>query len=210
MENDKGSIETFCRQILSDAEIEAEKNLEKARAVSQEKKKIALSEVERYREEVLEKARDQARKIKKRFLSSVGLESKKILLREKGGLIARAMEKLKEKFGEFAHSDKYRDFIKNLIIESIAALKGADFLVEVSETNLNLVNEAMFEEIKTELAEKHTRTARLRLAERRLEDDPGVKVYTDDHRVLYDNTIASMFSRYNDDLRLLIHKELFE
>ena len=68
----------------------------------------------------------------------------------------------------------------------------------------------MLKKIEKELAEKDGQAISLDLADGKLTDTGGVKIYTADGRTLYDNTVVSIFNRYEEDLRLLMHKELFK
>ena len=210
MEQNKESIDGFCRQIIGDAEGEAKKILENAQRVAGERQKSARTEVERYRRELDKKTRDQAEKIKKRILSSLNLESKKIFLKGKGDLVAEGIARLRQKFDEFTRSESYRDFLKELIVEGVSALPGYEFTVEVSEANSGRADNEMLKEIETEFAEKDGRAISLHLADGKLTDTAGVKIYTADGRTLYDNTVVSIFNRYKEDLRLFMHKELFK
>ena len=209
MEDRNPSVEELCRQILSDAEAEAEKSLERARRVAEDRMKGARSDVEKYRDELLKSTREKSETARRKILSSVSLESKKIRLKEKGDLIEGAMKLIREKFFAFADSDAFGGYLKKLIVEGVLALKGADFVIEINRTHAAMINDSTLRELEQDISKEDGRVVRLELSKEEL-NDIGVKVYTKDGRMLFDNSVKAIFNRQQDDLRLFLHQKLFE
>jgi len=209
MEDNSRSVQQLCRQILADAEAEAAKALERARRVAEDRLKTARSEAERYRTSQLKDAREKAETMRRKILSSVNLESKKILLKQKGDLIDDAIKLVQEKFRAFVGSKESENYLKNLIIDAVHALQGDHFIIELGEANPPAAIEAMLPELEARLSQEYDRTIRLKLSDRTFKNDAGVKVYTENGRMLFDNSLEAIFKRRRDDLRLFLHKELF-
>ena len=209
MEDRNPSVEELCRQILADAEAEADKSLERARRVAEDRMKGARSDVEKYRDELLKSAKEKSETVRRKILSSVSLESKKIRLKGKGDLIEGAMKLVREKFFAFADSDAFGDYLKKLIVEGVLALKGADFVIEINRAHAAMVNDSTLRELEQDILKEQGRVVRLELSKEELKDI-GVKVYTKDGRMLFDNSVKAIFNRQQDDLRLFLHQKLFE
>jgi vacuolar-type H+-ATPase subunit E/Vma4 len=209
MEDRNSSVNELCRQILADAEAEAQKSLERARRVAGERMKNAHAEVEKYRNGLLKSAREKSQTARRKILSSVSLESKKIRLKEKGDLIDGAMKLVRERFFAFAGSDAFTDYLKNLIVEGVLALKGEEFVIETNSTHSAIVNDSTLKELEQDISKKHGLVVRLELSIEELKD-AGVKVYTKDGRMLFDNSVKAIFKRQQDDLRIFLHNKLFE
>ena len=209
MEDINPSVHELCRQILSDAQAEAEKALERARRVADDRIKNARLDVEKYRDDLLKKAAEKSKTARRKILSSVSLESKKIRLKEKGSLIEGAMKLVREKLFAFAGSEAFSGYLKNLIVEGVLALKGEAFVIETSRTHSAIVNDSTLKELEQHISKAHGLVVRLELSKEELKDT-GVKVYTKDGRMLFDNSLKAIFKRHQDDLRLFLHNKLFE
>jgi vacuolar-type H+-ATPase subunit E/Vma4 len=196
-----GHVELLCRAVSGEGDqqaglILAEAEAEAARIVAE-----ARERAEHEQASELLVRRSAAYAEAKRIVDSAELEARKRIMTFREQVIQEVLEALQERLKEFSKEPGYGDFLMTALGEGVDHLTGTAFVVELHMADLDLVAERA-----RKWAGEHSLTIEFKPS---TAIDAGLRVYTVDQRLLYDNTLAARLRRSENDIRQEIRRILF-
>lgn len=196
-----GQVELLCRAIAEEGRREAENALSAAEAEAESALTKAREEAEKALEGQLLARRSAAYSEAKRIVDSTELEARKSILTFREQVVLEALGALQARLQAFKREPGYADFLLRALAEGIELLSGTEFVVELDGEDLDL------------LAETARKWAEDRGVAVDLRPDPsldgGVRVYTSDRHLLYDNSLSARLRRNENELRQEIWRRVF-
>lgn len=200
------NIEILARVIIDDATREAENIIEKAKDESQsikEKGIVAARELKIHAESNSFHARLACKKAKSIALAEFKARSE--ILRYKEEEINRILQQIQMEFFALPHNEEYPKILKRLIIDSLEALRGEgeEFIFRINASDRSILSESEIHEIGK------TTGNHLAMDQTPAEIIGGVIVMRKDYRVIYDNSLESIFERKRQQMRYMAAECMF-
>jgi V/A-type H+-transporting ATPase subunit E len=196
-------------EILTQSKSEAESILDQAKKEYDRQINQAKKEADREQEQLLKNGQVQASGIRKKILSNVKLEVKKQQLDTREKVIVQIFQILTDRLiGYRDHSD-YLQFLIESIVEAAVALPGDRIQLCVGEKEKQLLETKTLHSIEKQIMDRSKRKVTLNITEDFI-DEGGVLAFTADKRMRFDNRFSAQLHRMEDEMRLMIVREVFE
>jgi V/A-type H+-transporting ATPase subunit E len=201
-------VDKIKAKILEDAKAEANKIISEA---EEEKAKIlekAKEEAEKRKAEILKRGEKEAEMTKSRIISEAKLEAKKKLLEAKEGIIEMAINKLKEELVKLPEQPEYKDKLINLIKDGAVSLGGGELIVRLNSRDMGLIEDSTLWNLEKEIESITKKVTVLK------KGDPvdiigGCIIETADGLKSLDNSLEAIFNRNLNVIRARITEKLF-
>jgi V/A-type H+-transporting ATPase subunit E len=201
-------VDKIKAKILEDAKAEANKIISEA---EEEKAKIlekAKEEAEKRKAEILKRGEKEAEMTKSRIISEAKLEAKKKLLEAKEGIIEMAINKLKEELVKLPEQPEYKDKLINLIKDGAVSLGGGELIVRLNSRDMELIEDSTLWNLEKEIESITKKVTVLK------KGDPvdiigGCIIETADGLKSLDNSLEAIFNRNLNVIRARITEKLF-
>jgi vacuolar-type H+-ATPase subunit E/Vma4 len=196
-----GEMELLCRAVAEEARKEAEKILSRAR---EEAERIIADAGERSEKEYAEESlarRSKAYAEAKHVVDAAELEARKRIMAFRDEVIREVLSALGARLKAFRNEPSYSELLTSAVREGIEHLLGREFIVELNGEDL----ESQRDEI-VKLAAEMSVTIEMKPSSA---FEGGVRVYTADRRLLYDNSLSARLVRSEDDIRQEIWRAIF-
>ncbi|ADC68703.1 H(+)-transporting two-sector ATPase E subunit [Methanocaldococcus sp. FS406-22] len=201
-------VDKIKAKILEDAKAEANKIISEA---EEEKAKIlekAKEEAEKRKAEILKKGEKEAEMTKSRIISEAKLEAKKKLLEAKEEIIEMAINKLKEELVKLPEQPEYKDKLVNLIKDGAVSLGGGELIVRLNSRDMELIEDSTLWNLEKEIESITKKVTVLK------KGDPvdiigGCIIETADGLKSLDNSLEAIFNRNLNVIRARITEKLF-
>ncbi|MGD9140826.1 MAG: V-type ATP synthase subunit E family protein [bacterium] len=190
-------------EILADAEAQARKLVENAgrSAVAEEKK--TEKEIEKIREDARAGWDSRVEKIRMREVSTARIEARRILLDAREQAVAKMFAEIEEGLDHLREDPgRYRESLRNLAVEAVAAIGGEGVVLRFSEKDRGLADEALLGEIRAGVEAVAGGTAFQ--AEFTAGAGGGCVAASADGRVVFDNTLGRRLERMRSGIRAMI------
>ena len=184
------TVERETRQIIADAEAEADSIRERAKA-----------EARTERDEILRRAREEAETRESQAVSTARLEAQTIKLRQREQMLDRVFEQACERIPSVVDRVDYDEIARALLREAIDHLGGVDIVVKVDEHTRQALGIETLEELEEGL-DIHLEYGP------QLERGTGVVLETVDGHRRYDNRLERRLERQQEALRAAVHRIL--
>jgi V/A-type H+/Na+-transporting ATPase subunit E len=196
-----GQVELLSRAIAEEGHREVEKLLAQALTEAERMVAEARDQAEKHYEEEVLSSRSKAHAEARRMVDTAELEARRRVTAFRRQVLQEVLDALEERLKRFRNEPAYGDFLVSAVREAIEHLAGKEFVVELEEQDVEAVQERI-EETARELS--------VTIEVRRLTAfDGGVRVYTADQRLLFDNSLAARLKRNEDAIRQEIWREIF-
>lgn len=199
----KEGLSAIAREVLEDAEKEAEALVLNVEKEAKETLKETKSEADKIYTTTMSEAAVKIEVESRRIQSLSEVEARNLLLETKEALVDKAFEKAQSQFNSFVKTEAYHGYLLTLIKEAAKNLETKDLVVYVNQVD------------KTWLAKGHLQ----KLSEKLLIDlklgkevEPilgGCKIQTVDGKKTYDNTLENQLKQLRPVLRGEIAQVLF-
>lgn len=196
-----GHVELLCRAVAEEGRKEAEKILAQARVEAERILADAQERAQRECEGEILARRSKANAEAKRMIDSAELEAGKRIMAFRERVLRDVFDALAERIKSFSKEPSYSEFLGSAVEEGIDRLLSRELVVELNEEDL----EAQRERI-AELAEKKALTIEVKPSS---SFKGGVRIYTADRRLLYDNSLSARLERSAEDIRQEIWRAIF-
>lgn len=133
--------ELLAQAIIAQAQEEAAKIRAAAKAAADALIAEAEAEATKRREIIAEEERARALKEQDKALALAELEARRLFLRTREELIERVFIRAEEALATFRKHPQYPGLLQHLLQEGIAALAGDEFVVEVAPADLSLAEQ---------------------------------------------------------------------
>lgn len=196
-----GEVELLCRAISEEGRREADRILSEAKSEAEKIIAEAQNQAEnRYEEEILSR-RSKAHSEARRMIDSAELGVRRRLMAFREEIVREIFETLQERLKHFRDEPSYADFLMLALREAIGHLPGKEFIAELDREDERLIKDRI---------EGLVRELSVTIETRQLPAlDGGVRVFTGDQRLLYDNSLSARLRRNEDAIRQEIWGEIF-
>ncbi len=202
-------VDKIKSKILEDAKAEANKIISEA---EEEKAKIlekAKEEAEKRKAEILKKGEKEAEMTKSRIISEAKLEAKKKLLKAKEEIIEMAIKKLREELTKLPEQPDYKDKLIKLIKEGAVSLGGGELVVRLNKKDMALIDDSTLWNLEKEVESVTKKVTVLKKGEP-VDIIGGCIIETADGLKSLDNSLEAIFNRNLNIIRLKITEKLFK
>lgn len=188
--------------VMAEAQSQAQKILDEARAQAAKVRRQAESEAEEQRRGILQDARAKAAAWRADAQATARVEAQKLKLRRREKLLEQVFAQAGEQLPGLPARADYSELIFSLVREAVQGLPGAaTLLVRADAATEHLFSIAKLESLGRALG------VELRAGEP-LDSRVGVLVTTEDGRRIYDNTLAARLERLRALLRASVYRIL--
>ncbi|MEO2117611.1 MAG: V-type proton ATPase subunit E [Methanocaldococcus sp.] len=201
-------VDKIKTKILEDAKAEANKIISEA---EEEKAKIlekAKEEAEKRKAEILKKGEKEAEMTKNRIISEAKLEAKKKLLETKEEIIEMAINKLKEELTKLPEQPEYKDKLIKLIKDGATSLGGGELVVRLNKRDIELIDDSTLWNLEKEVESITKKVTVLKKGEP-VDIIGGCIIETADGLKSLDNSLEAIFNRNLNVIRARITEKLF-
>jgi vacuolar-type H+-ATPase subunit E/Vma4 len=192
--------ELLARAIIAQAQEEAEKIRQAARAEADTLIAEAEAEAARRRQVAVEEEKARALKEKSKALALAELEAHRLFLHAREELLERVFARTVEALATLREQPEYSGLLLQLVQEGMVTLAGEEFIVEVAPEDLSLA-----EQVRSSPA-WCGKKLEVQAAE---EVGGGCIVWRQDRSAFYDNRLVGILARQKEQLRPLIATWLF-
>ena len=197
--------------ILSEAHEAAEKIVQDVKKTVQgtleEQRKIGR---ERAREIVIsidKKAQNDSMLIKLRDTASAESKAKWLILEKKHELIEKVLNQVKDDLLTQIKTDKYINFLENLIVEGGIIVGATDLEVILNERDSNLPLD--LDKLAEKIGEKTGKKINVTKSAKKLDAIGGAIIQTTDGKIVMNNTFESMLNNSEREISFKITQILF-
>ncbi len=192
--------------IIEDARKEA------VRIIAQAEKSGALqiTQAEKRAAEIVESAtKDGEQRLARELAqakSSLEMERRRIELQQRAALSTHLLDLLAERFREIIPTPRYRDFLKQWLLEAVIGLERP--WAEVVTSPDDPIDDALLKEVMKESSKALGYEVTVVLAAQKDPTIQGVLVFSQDRKTAYNNTVTTRMKRYATEIHRVIHREL--
>lgn len=196
-----GHVELLCRAVSEEGAREARLILSQAEAEAAKIIAEARERMQREHDSELLARGGAAHAEARRIVDSAEFEARKRIMTFREQLIQEILEALQVRLAGFRKEAAYGDFLMTALREGVERLGGTAFVVEVNGRDLEILSERAGKwAAEQSLAVELMASASI---------DAGLRVYTEDQRLLYDNSLSVRFKRSENAIRQEIWRAIF-
>ncbi len=192
------NIKMLSRSILTDAQTEADKILEEAKAKAESVKRRAEEQAKTEREQILEDATRESERLRGQVIATTQLKARTQILENREKVLNDVFQAAHEQLATIQQWSEYKDIAQNLLREALVQLKGTDVVVHTDKTTMKLLNDETIQKVAKEF------NIKIRAGES-LEHGVGVIVETADGHLNYDNTLETRLNRMQNSARSAVY-----
>jgi len=208
MEGDKTSnitrgLTSITKEILEDAEKEAEKIILRAEAEADRILKNAKEKAERRYNAIIRDGKERIRVKERQMISLFDLESKNRMLRAKEEIINEVFDEALKRLQRYTLTEDYMNCLFRLILEASGQIRSDTLIIRLNERDSKILTEEKINEFSRRMGIK------LIKSEETVDCIGGVIVMTPDERIVVDNTFENRLRLLKDSLRVRVAEILF-
>jgi len=188
-----GHVELLCRAIAETGVKEAEKILEQARLQAENTVRNTAQQADRHYQEMLLSSKIQAVAEARQWVNTAELAAKRRVMTFHRQLIQELMDALTERLKRFRTQPNYERFLISAVQEAIGHLASPEVIIEVAERDVDIIRSR-----RDELSRNGTPGIHIRFTNA---FDGGVRVFTADNKMMFDNSFTARCSRMENEIR---------
>ena len=195
-----GQAELLCRSITEAARSQSEKLLDSARIQAENMIRDAAQQAERQYQEAWISAKSRVTAEAGHLVDTAELSARRSVMTFRTQLVQEIMEALTERLNQFRNRPDYEGFLIAAIQEAMDHLSGRDVDIEVNTADADIVHrhqETLEQTYSTVIHIRHSDAF-----------SGGVRVFTSDHKMMFDNSLTARRIRMEDDMRQEIWRML--
>ncbi|WP_419657571.1 putative V-type ATP synthase subunit E [Desulfosarcina variabilis str. Montpellier] len=196
-----GHVALLCRAIADEGRQDAEQILTKARQDAAEVITAARDAADKAYQQEIRSAKSKAYADAKQRVDHAELEARRAIMAFRERIIQTVLDTLDQRLQDFRKAPDYAAFLRLALKEGIDHLPGNQFIVEVNDTEVDLLHG----EIEKQMGEES-----LQIEVKAAPDcNGGLRITTRDRRLRYDNSFAARRQRSENDIRREIWSVIF-
>ncbi len=204
MTNISRGLSNIAREILEDAQKEAEALLLKAGSEGKNILNEAKAEAERKYAAVMNKNQEDLEIKKQEIANSLDVETRNEMLNAREKLVEQVFAKAQDRLKEYASSDNYLNCLSELISETTRRISSDKLMVKLNKRDQQRLGEKQLQALSKKLKVELVKSDEL------IDSVGGVIVSTFDGRIVMNNTFESRLEMLKPVLRGNVAKMLFE
>jgi vacuolar-type H+-ATPase subunit E/Vma4 len=183
------NIERLSRDILQQAESEAEQIISKAKSKAEQIHKHAQEEAAAKRVLILDKAKRDSDRIRSQAIATTQLKARTMQLESREKLLAEVFVEALKKLPSVQQWNDYEAIVETLATEAISQIRAENVILRMDKTTAKLLTDSFIKKLAQKFSEK------IDLGDP-LEDKTGVVATTAN-----DNTIETRLQKLENELR---------
>ena len=195
---------SITKEILEDAEKEAEKTILRAEAEAERLLERAKEEAERRYDAIIRDGKERIRVKERQMISLFDLESKNRILRTKEEIISKVFNEVLKRLQRYTQTEDYINCLIRLIFEASGQIRSDTLIIRLNERDSKIITEEKLNEFSRKMGIK------LIKSKETADSIGGVIVMTPDGRIVVDNTFENRLRLLRDSLRARVAEILFE
>lgn len=207
MSGEEARIKLMVDDILANAKIEADKNINATKSQAQEILAKGKATAQREKEAIVESKTKVVLEQEKQQLSSINLQARREILQKQEEEIVKAFEIVKKELTGFHKKEAYSKVLTALIVEAGTSIGGGNLVVKFRKEDKSILKDltAIAKKITTNSGNKCT----IKTAKDTITAIGGVVVQTEDEAISIDNTFDARLDQKYRIIRNKIASELF-
>ena len=194
---------SITKEILEDAEKEAEKTILRAEAEAERILERAKEEAERRYDAIIRDGKERIRVKERQMISLFDLESKNRILRAKEEIISKVFNEVLKRLQRYTQTEDYINCLFRLIFEASGQIRSDTLIIRLNERDSKIITEEKLNEFSRKMGIK------LIKSKETADSIGGVIVMTPDGRIVVDNTFENRLRLLRDSLRARVAEILF-
>ena len=200
MDGTIGDVEALKNQILSQAQEQATRTLDRARRVSERDMVYAREEAEEIRSGHKAEVSPLVEAEKRKYIASAEMEARRKLLERKEQLVSRIFTEAEDRLEELRGTDTYVDIVSGLIEEGVASI-GGDAIVEYGKKDRDVFTPEAMSLMEDRVAKFLGKTLQVQFRHVGDNVSAGVVIRSKDGRIVVDNSFSGRLNRLRGELR---------
>jgi len=196
-------LTSITKEILEDAEKEAEKTILRAEAEAERILERAKEEAERRYVAIIRDGKERIRVKERQMISLFDLESKNRMLRAKEEIINEVFNEALKRLQRYTLTDDYVNCLFRLILEASGQVCSDTLIIRLNERDSKILTEKKLNEFSKRIGIKVIKSKET------ADSIGGVIVMTPDRRIVVDNTFENRLRLLRDSLRVKVAEILF-
>ena len=188
------NIQRLSREIIQQAEADAEKILAEAKTKAEQIRNHAQEVVAADKKRILEKAKNDADRIRSQAIATAQLNARTLILESREKLLVSVFESSMEKIASIQNYNDYPAIVESLALEAINQLAVKKVILHADK----ITNELLKDSVLKKISAKFDGT--IELGEP-LKKGTGIVAETVDGHLNYDNTLETRLHRLEGELR---------
>jgi len=188
------NIQRLSREIIQQAEADAEKILTEAKAKAEQIRNHAQEVIAADKKRILEQAKNDADRIRGQAIATAQLNARTLILESREKLLVSVFESSMEKIPTVQNYSDYPAIVENLALEAIQQLAVNKVILHADKVTHDLLKESVLKKISTKF------DGTIELGEP-LKKGTGIVAETVDGHLNYDNTLETRLRRLEGELR---------
>lgn len=200
-------IKQMVDDILANAKIEADKNINETKSQAQEILAKGKAAAQREKDAIIEVKTKVVKEQEKQQISSINLQARREILQKQEEEIVKAFEIAKKELTSFHKKEAYSKVLSALIVEAGTTIGGGNLIVKFRKEDTSKIKDltALAKKITTNSGNKCI----IKTAKEPITAIGGVVVQTEDRSITIDNTFDARLEQKYRLIRNKIASELF-
>ncbi|MDX9786935.1 MAG: V-type ATP synthase subunit E family protein [Desulfobacterales bacterium] len=188
-----GQVELLCRSITEEGRKQSEKLLEQARLQADNTLRDAALHADRQYQEARLSGKSRAVAEAASLVDTAELAARRRVMIFHRQMLQEVMDALTERLKQFRNQPAYESFLISAAREAIEHLPGREVIIEAAEPDAEVIRRRL-----DELA--HACSAAITIRDSNAVNG-GVRVFTADQKVMFDNSLDARLNRVKDEIR---------
>ncbi len=195
-------------EITAEAEKEEKRILDDAAEQIRKKQDNTDRQCSQIISEAEKKAEKQAANIHRQKESSLTVEKKRIFLNTQEKVSLEVLDIVRENFRKMSGSDKYRDILKDWIIEAFLGLGCEEAEINTTEEEKKIIDRNLLSSAEKELKTMGIKKCTLVLSKEVPIKSQGVILKNSTGKLVYNNTVEARLNRKIQYIRSMVASEI--
>lgn len=188
------NIQRLSREIIQQAEADAEKILAEAKAKAEQIRNHAQEVVAADKKRILEQAKNDADRIRGQALATAQLNARTLILESREKLLVGVFESSLEKLSSIQNYSDYPAIVETLALEAINQLAVKKVILHADKVTNGILNDSVLKKLSSKF------DGTIEMGEP-LKKGTGIVAETVDGHLNYDNTFETRLRRLEGELR---------
>jgi V/A-type H+-transporting ATPase subunit E len=188
------NIERLSRDILQQAESEAEQIISEAKIKAEEINKLAQEKAAAQRDLILDKAKRDSDRIRSQAIATTQLKARTMQLESREKLLTEVFVEALKKLPSVQQWNDYEAIVEKLATEAISQIRAEKVILRTDKATAKLLTDAFVKKLAQKFNEK------IELGDP-LEAKTGAMATTTDGHLTYDNTLETRLQKLENELR---------
>ncbi len=188
------NIQRLSREIIQQAEADAEKILAEAKVKAEQIRNHAQEVIAADKKRILEQAKNDADRIRGQAIATAQLNARTLILESREKLLVSVFESSMEKIPSVQNYSDYPAIVENMALEAITQLNVKKVILHADKVTNDLLKDSVLKKISTKF------DGTIELGEP-LKKGTGIIAETADGHLNYDNTLETRLRRLEGELR---------